>query len=161
MERQEPSSRNDRTGGPDTSEPTIRFELRGDASDDHAIEAIERVAVETAAAGGVDLEEAHFLGVAIREAVVNALRHGRAKDGGCSASVRVCVSSAGVLVATVRDKGPGFDPCSVPDPLASGNVERGSGRGLFFMRRFADRVFFSFPRKGGAVVRLEKDLKRA
>ena len=161
MERPETSNRNGRNGGPEPSEPTIRFELLGDASDDRAIDAIERVAVDTAAAGGVDEDEAHFLGVAIREAVVNALRHGRAKDGGCSASVRVCVSSEGVLVATVRDKGPGFDPCSVPDPLASENVERGSGRGLFFMRRFADRVFFSFPRRGGAVVRLEKDLKRA
>jgi hypothetical protein len=48
----------------------------------------------------------------------------------------------------------------VPDPLAAGNLERGSGRGLFFMRQFADRVFFSFPRQGGAEVRLEKDLKR-
>jgi serine/threonine-protein kinase RsbW len=60
----------------------------------------------------------------------------------------------------VRDRGPGFDPAIVPDPLAEENVGRGTGRGLFFMRRFADRVLFSFPRKGGVVVRLEKDLKR-
>jgi serine/threonine-protein kinase RsbW len=160
MERLEPTNRGNRKGGTAPSEGFIRFELGGDASDEVVIEAIEQAAVSAAAAGGLDDDEAHFLGVAIREAVVNAVRHGRAKNGGCSASVRVCVSSEGVLVATVKDRGPGFDPCTVPDPLAATNLARGSGRGLFFMRRFADRVFFSFPRKGGAVVRLEKDLKR-
>jgi serine/threonine-protein kinase RsbW len=159
LERLDSSNRYGRGGATAPSEPTIRFELGGDPTDDRTIEAIEKVAVGAAAAGGLGDDEAHFLGVAIREAVVNALRHGRAKDGCCSASVRVCVSAEGVLIATVRDRGPGFDPCAVPDPLASENVERGSGRGLLFMRRFADRVFFSFPRKGGAVVRLEKDLK--
>jgi serine/threonine-protein kinase RsbW len=160
MERLSQANRSCGKREPGPSESAIRFELGGGGDEDLAIEAIEKVAVEAAAAGGLEDDEAHFLGVAIREAVVNALRHGRAKNGGCAASVRVCVSSEGVLVATVRDRGPGFDPCAVPDPLAAENVERGTGRGLFFMRRFADRVFFSFPRKGGAVVRLEKDLKR-
>jgi serine/threonine-protein kinase RsbW len=160
MERLDTSIRSCREGGAGPSETFLRFELEGDASDDAAIEAIEKAASEAATAGGLGDDEVHFLGVAIREAVVNALRHGRGKNGCCSASVRVSVSPRGVLVATVKDKGPGFDPCTVPDPLAPRNLERGSGRGLLFMRRFADRVFFSFPRKGGAVVRLEKDLKR-
>jgi serine/threonine-protein kinase RsbW len=144
------------------SELPVRFDLRNEG-DDHepAIDAIERVATEAATRGGLHDDEAHFLGVAIREAIVNALRHGRAKNGGASASVQVCVSARGALVATVRDRGPGFDPSAVPDPLADENVGRGSGRGLLIMRRCADRVFFSFPRKGGAVVRLEKDLKRS
>jgi serine/threonine-protein kinase RsbW len=139
----------------------VRFELRDEGSDNEpAIDAIEKVAMEAATRGGLHDDEAQFLGVAIREAIVNALRHGRAKNGGCSASVQVCVSPQGALVATVRDRGPGFDPAAVPDPLAEDNVGRGCGRGLLFMRRFADRVVFSFPRKGGVVVRLEKDLKR-
>jgi serine/threonine-protein kinase RsbW len=143
------------------SDLPVRFELRDEAIDNEpAIDAIEKVAMEAATRGGLQDDEAHFLGVAIREAIVNALRHGRAKNGGGSASVQVCVSARGALVATVRDRGPGFDPSAVPDPLASDNVGRGSGRGLLFMRLFADRVVFSFPRKGGAVVRLEKDLKR-
>jgi serine/threonine-protein kinase RsbW len=139
----------------------VRFELRDEGShNEPTIDAIEKVAQEAAKRGGLHDDEAHFLGVAIREAIVNALRHGRAKNGGCSASVQVSVSARGALVATVRDRGPGFDPAAVPDPLADENVGRGSGRGLLIMRRCADRVFFSFPRKGGVVVRLEKDLKR-
>jgi serine/threonine-protein kinase RsbW len=139
----------------------VRFELR-DGGHDHepAIDAIEKVAMDAATKRGLHDDEAHFLGVAIREAIVNALRHGRPKGGACSASVQVCVSARGALVTTVRDRGPGFDPNAVPDPRAEENIGRGTGRGLFFMRRFADRVVFSFPRKGGAVVRLEKDLKR-
>jgi serine/threonine-protein kinase RsbW len=154
----------DATRPPDealTSDLPVRFELRDEATDNEpAIDAIERVAMEAATRGGLHDDEAHFLGVAIREAIVNALRHGRAKNGGGSASVQVCVSPRGALVATVRDRGPGFDPATVADPLADENVGRGSGRGLLIMRRCADRVLFSFPRKGGAVVRLEKDLKR-
>ena len=146
---------------PPASDLPVRFELRDDGNDNEpAIDAIEKVAMEAATRGGLHDDEALFLGVAIREAIVNALRHGRAKNGGCSASVQVYVSPRGALVATVRDRGPGFDPSAVPDPLADENVGRGSGRGLLIMRRFADRVLFSFPRKGGAVVRLEKDLKR-
>jgi len=56
----------------------------------------------------------------------------------------------------VRDQGPGFDPEQVPDPLAEENLARGGGRGLFYMRRFTDRVSFVFPRRGGSVVRLVK-----
>jgi serine/threonine-protein kinase RsbW len=62
----------------------------------------------------------------------------------------------GSLVITVRDRGPGFDPSAVPDPTAEQNLERGSGRGIFYMRCFTDRVSFVFPRIGGSVVRLAK-----
>jgi serine/threonine-protein kinase RsbW len=143
------------------SDLPIRFELHAEGTDNEpAIDAIEKVAMAAAIKGGLHDDDAHFLGVAIREAIVNALRHGRAKSGGCSASVQVSVSPRGALVATVRDRGPGFDPAAVPDPLADENLSRGSGRGLLIMRSCADRVLFSFPRTGGAVVRLEKDLKR-
>jgi hypothetical protein len=35
-------------------------------------------------------------------------------------------------------------------------MTRGSGRGIYYMRRFTDRVSFVFPRRGGSVVRLAK-----
>jgi serine/threonine-protein kinase RsbW len=89
--------------------------------------------------------------VALREAIVNALSHGRG-----AANVFIRLARKGLLVMTVRDRGPGFDPSRVPDPLAPENLAKGSGRGLFYMRHFTDRVSFSFPKCGGAVVRLEK-----
>jgi anti-sigma regulatory factor (Ser/Thr protein kinase) len=56
----------------------------------------------------------------------------------------------------VRDRGPGFDPGALPDPREPVNLERGCGRGIFYMRSFTDRVSFVFPRNGGSVVRLAK-----
>jgi serine/threonine-protein kinase RsbW len=106
---------------------------------------------------GLDADSAHFLGVALREAVVNAVRHG---GGPAGVSVTMKVVPGPALVLTVRDRGRGFDPRRVPDCTAPENLDRGCGRGLFFIRRFTDRVSFLFPRRGGAVIRLEKRLPR-
>jgi len=43
----------------------------------------------------------------------------------------------------VRDEGPGFDPSSLPDPTAPGNIGRMNGRGLFLIRTFMDEVTFN------------------
>ncbi len=128
-----------------------RLELRSGPGCESALDRIEARAVGMAQKGGLDPDCAHYLGVALREAIVNALRHGRG-----AASVFVRLARKGLLVMTVRDRGPGFDPSRVPDPLAPENLARGTGRGLFYMRCFTDRVSFSFPKCGGAVVRLEK-----
>jgi serine/threonine-protein kinase RsbW len=137
-----------------------RVELPGRRDNEALLERLEAVAVSAARAGGLDDDAAHFLGVAIREAAINGMIHG-CPDANCSATVQVCLSPDGVLAVTVADQGPGFDPAAIPDPLAPENAARGSGRGLFLMKRFADRVSFTFPRRGGAVVRLEKALRRA
>jgi serine/threonine-protein kinase RsbW len=105
-------------------------------------------------AGGLDPDGAIFVGVALREAVVNAFRHGRGTDG---APTRIGLHlTADSLVITVRDRGPGFDPERVSDPCTDQNLTRGNGRGIYYMRCFTDRVSFVFPRRGGSVVRLAK-----
>src|SRR5262249_50506564 len=40
----------------------------------------------------------------------------------------------------VRDEGLGFDPSSLPDPTDPANLEKVSGRGLLLIRTFMDRV---------------------
>ena len=99
--------------------------------------------------------DAVFVGVALREAVVNAFRHGHDPDG---APTRIGLHlTPDSLVITVRDRGPGFDPDAGARSLRRGpNLDRGSGRGLYYMRCFTDRVSFVFPRRGGSVVRLAK-----
>lgn len=140
---------------------SIRFEL-GDTSDPAAaalrIEAIEKEAVRIGRAGGLSVESAHFLGVALNEAIVNALRHGRGPDGRCAVVVRLRTAFDRVLSMMVRDRGPGFDPAQVADPSLPENQGKSNGRGIFFMRRFSDRVHFVFPADGGVVVRLAKRL---
>jgi serine/threonine-protein kinase RsbW len=137
---------------------SARFVLEAGPDGEAALDHIEDLAVCMATAGGLDAEQALSLGVALREAVVNALRHGHGPDG---APARIGLHlTPDCLVITVRDRGPGFDPQGVPDPCASENLARGCGRGIFFMRRFTDRVSFVFPRNGGSVVRLAKRTRR-
>jgi len=133
---------------------SARFVLEPGPDGEAALDHIEDLAVCMGTAGGLDTEQALAVGVALREAVVNALHHGRSPDG---APTRIGLHlTPDCLFITVRDRGPGFDPQDVPDPCAAENLARGRGRGIFFMRRFTDRVSFVFPRNGGSVVRLVK-----
>ena len=136
---------------------SARFVLGPGPDGEAALDHVEDLAVCMGRAGGLDTDGAVFVGVALREAVVNALRHGRSADG---APARIGLHlTPDSLVITVRDRGPGFDPERVPDPCCETNLARGSGRGIYYMKRFTDRVSFIFPRRGGSVVRLAKKTK--
>jgi serine/threonine-protein kinase RsbW len=133
---------------------SARFVLDAGPSGEAALDHVEDLAVAMGRAGGLDGDEATFIGVALREAVVNAFRHGRSPDGSpCRIGLHLTPEA---LVINVRDRGPGFDPSRVPDPCAPQNLARGSGRGLFYMKCFTDHLSFVFPRAGGSVVRLSK-----
>jgi serine/threonine-protein kinase RsbW len=133
---------------------SARFVLEPGPDGEAALDHVEELAVCMGRAGGLDSEDAVFVGVALREAVVNAFRHGRSVDG---APTRIGLHlTADSLVISVRDRGPGFDPESVPDPCRDENLARGGGRGIYYMKCFTDRVSFVFPRRGGSVVRLAK-----
>jgi serine/threonine-protein kinase RsbW len=71
--------------------------------------------------------------LAVVEAVVNGLRHGNADDPGKQVLIQYSVTADEVRL-TIEDEGRGFNPDSVPNPLAAENLERPSGRGVFLMR---------------------------
>src|SRR5438105_14319767 len=85
---------------------------------------------------GLDEDAAHWISVAIRESVINAIKHGNRND----ASKRVFVEfettseQAPELTIRVRDQGEGFDPEQLADPLAPENLLKSSGRGIFLIR---------------------------
>jgi len=136
---------------------SARFVLDPGPGGEAALDHIEDLAVCMGRAGGLVQDDAVFVGVALREAVVNAFRHGRSADG---SPTRIGLHlTPDSLVITVRDRGPGFDPARVSDPCCDENLARGNGRGIFYMRCFTDRVSFVFPRRGGSVVRLAKKTK--
>jgi serine/threonine-protein kinase RsbW len=117
-----------------------------------------QMAAETYARGeGIGVNDAHFFALAFREALVNAIRHGHGDIGDPRIRIRF-EKNGDKLLFTVRDQGPGFDPTTVPDPLEPENMRRGSGRGVFYMRKLTDKATFEFPEEGGTVVRLEKRL---
>lgn len=45
----------------------------------------------------------------------------------------------------ISDQGPGFDPCTLPDPTDPENIELASGRGLLLIRTFMDEVSHNKP----------------
>ena len=105
-----------------------------------------------------DDDASHYMSVAVRESVVNAIKHGNGLDESRRVALAFTVH-ADALEVEVRDEGRGFDPKIIPDPLAPENLLKAEGRGIFFMRSFMDSVDYTFPAKGGTVVRMMK--KRA
>lgn len=125
------------------------------------VDTIQEVAEIEGVNEGLDPDSAHFFSLALREAVVNAIHHGNRDDPTRRVQIGFLRTVERRLVFTVKDEGSGFEPSRVPDPRAPENLTRAGGRGVFYMREFADRVEFSFPKEGGTLVRLEKRLPAA
>src|SRR5258707_359153 len=92
---------------------------------------------------GFDDETLHWVGVSVRESVINAIRHGNHNDATKQVSVEFATtpSPSGLeLLIRVRDQGEGFDPDQLADPLAPENILKSSGRGIFLIRSFMDAV---------------------
>jgi serine/threonine-protein kinase RsbW len=100
-------------------------------------------------------DAAHYMSVAVRESVVNAIKHGNRQDESKRVFLTFTLDTTELQVE-VADQGEGFDPDSVPDPVAEENLLKTYGRGIFFMRSFMDTVAYSFPPGGGTLVRMTK-----
>jgi serine/threonine-protein kinase RsbW len=121
------------------------------------IELVQMVVDEALAEAGVAEDSRHWLGLALREAVANAIKHGNRQDAGKRVDVDMELTPAEVILR-ITDEGEGFDPERVKDPLAPENRFRADGRGIFYMRKFMDEVSYSFAPDGGTVVTLRKQL---
>ena len=111
---------------------------------------------------GFDDDAMHWVGVAVRESVINAIKHGNQNDQEKMVSVEFASSQApGELVVTIRDQGQGFDPDTLADPLAPENMLKSSGRGIFLMRNFMDDVSLRRAPEGGMEVRMVKKVAPA
>ncbi|MBY0523697.1 MAG: ATP-binding protein [Gemmataceae bacterium] len=107
------------------------------------------------------------VGVALEEALLNALFHGNLevssqlrqdndeayhkladerrqqspyKDRRIHLKATLSRSEA---IFVVRDEGPGFDPSTLPDPTDPENLGRTSGRGLLLIQTFMDEISYS------------------
>ncbi len=106
----------------------------------------------------IDKQVSYEVGMAVREAVANAIEHGNRSAP--EKKVKVALDFLpGELVVRVRDEGDGFDPERVADPLAPVNLLRPSGRGILFMRKFMDEIDYTFGLDGGTEVILRKLLR--
>jgi serine/threonine-protein kinase RsbW len=136
---------------------TVRLEI---SSRIEMLEMVQTVLAQVAGLVGFDEDSLHYMSVAVRESVVNAIKHGNGLDEAKRVGVEF-VLHAGALEVRVQDQGKGFDPDSVPNPVAEENLLKAYGRGIFFMRSFMDEVRYSFPKDGGTHVMLLKRLPEA
>jgi serine/threonine-protein kinase RsbW len=139
------------------SDRTVTLDI---ASRFEMLDVVQTVLMQCCAIVGFDEEAVHYMSVAVRESVVNAIKHGNRQDETKRVHVQFTVHER-ALEVQVRDQGAGFDPAAVPDPLSPENLLKAYGRGLFFMRQFMDEVSHSFPAKGGTVVRMLKRVPAA
>src|SRR5215475_9665857 len=87
---------------------------------------------------GLDEDSVHWVGVAIRECVINAIKHGNQHDISKRVFVEFATALQGVpeMIIRVRDEG--------------------SGRGIFLIRNFMDEVDLQRAPQGGMEVRMVK-----
>jgi serine/threonine-protein kinase RsbW len=102
-------------------------------------------------------ETTHWILMALREALANAIKHGNGQDMAKRVHLEMEVKDH-TLRIRIRDEGSGFDPAGVADPLAQENRFKTSGRGIFYMKTFMDEVRFSRVDGGGMEIVLTKDL---
>ncbi len=112
---------------------------------------------------GLDDDAIHWVSVAVRESVANAIKHGNQGDADKKVFVDFSATfgAAPALSITVRDQGAGFDPDAVADPLAPENLLKGSGRGIFLIRSFMDEVVLYRVPEGGMEMRMIKRVEPA
>lgn len=119
------------------------------------LETVQTVLAQLTAIVGFSDDQNHYMSVAVRESVANAIKHGNQNDEDKRVTVDF-TAVPGQITVEITDQGPGFDPDSVPDPLAPENLLKADGRGIFFMRQFMDEVSYAFPARGGTLVRMVK-----
>ena len=129
------------------------------ASRFETIEVAERALRDLCDRAGCGGDEQYWLISALREAVANAIRHGNRQDPGLRVLVDYTIHDSEAVIR-VEDEGNGFEPAEVPDPTAPENLLRPSGRGIFYMRQFMDRVDFSRASAGGTVVTMARRLQQ-
>jgi serine/threonine-protein kinase RsbW len=106
-----------------------------------SINTVEQTAHDYALKAGFPEDELGNISLAAREAAVNAVMHGNRQDAAKKVDLSLELSDH-ALTIRVADQGEGFDPDSLPDPLAPENILRGSGRGIFLIRTFMDELKF-------------------
>src|SRR5919201_2972260 len=144
-----------------TSGNTVRIDFHSSLG---MLDFVQTVSESIARMVGLDDDSVHWVTVAVRESVINAIKHGNCND----VHKRVHVEFTSLqdkarpgIAILVRDEGCGFDPSTLPDPLAQENLLKTNGRGIFLMRSFMDEMSFERAEQGGMQVRMVKRIPQS
>jgi serine/threonine-protein kinase RsbW len=142
-----------------TDRHLIRLEL---PSSFEMLDLVQVLSDRLSSIAGLDEDTTHWVSVAVRESVINAVKHGNREDRTKHVTVEFTLAprvEPKKFTVEVLDEGEGFDYEEVDDPLAPENLMKSSGRGIFFMRNFMDDVAIARRPEGGMSVRLVKNLQ--
>ncbi len=79
------------------------------------------------------------LELTIKEAFLNAVRHGNHEQESLPVTVSFHAGAEdNLLEVTLRDCGSGFDPDDLPDPTTPARLHKTSGRGVHLIRSYAE-----------------------
>src|SRR3954453_2034212 len=101
---------------------TVRIQIH---SKFDMVDLVQVVSDRVGQLAGMDEDTVHWIGVAVRESVINAIKHGNREHPGKRVTVEfpfAPVTDPQELVVRVLDEGEGFDPQEVADPLAPENM---------------------------------------
>lgn len=143
-----------------TDQHLVRIEL---PSSFDLLDLVQAVSDRLSHLAGLDEDATHWVSVAVRESVINAVKHGNREDPEKHVTVEFTLAPRDEprqFAVTVFDEGEGFDFEEVGDPLAPENLLKSSGRGIFFMRNFMDDVAIARRPEGGMSVRMVKNLSQ-
>ena len=136
----------------------VRIEL---PSSFDLLDLVQIVSDRLSAMAGMEEDAMHWVSVAVRESVINAIKHGNKEDRAKHVTVEFLLSPRErprEFIVEVLDQGVGFDPEEVANPLDAENMLKSSGRGIFFMKSFMDDVTMARRPEGGMSVRMSKKL---
>ena len=141
-----------------TDEHLVRLEL---PSSFELLDLVQVLSDRFSSIAGLDEDLTHWVSVAVRESVINAIKHGNREDRTKHVVVEFILrprTQPEEFVVRVLDEGEGFDPAVIANPLDPENMLKSSGRGIFFMRNFMDDVSITRRPEGGMDVRMSKKL---
>jgi serine/threonine-protein kinase RsbW len=141
-----------------TDSHQVRLEL---PSSFELLDLVQVLSDRLSAIAGLDEDITHWVSVAVRESVINAIKHGNREDRTKHVTIEFTLRPRArpeEFVVRVLDEGEGFDPGDIANPLDPENMLKSSGRGIFFMRNFMDDVSIERRPEGGMDVRMTKKL---
>jgi serine/threonine-protein kinase RsbW len=142
-----------------TSPTTKRVEVTLETLFD-SVDLGENITVSVAEAAGFGEEDRYRIGIAVREALINAVTYGNQEQRKKKVYLTIELEPT-KLVVHILDEGKGFDLSAVPDPTSEENLLKNTGRGLLLMRAFMDEFDVTRGRTGGAEVVMAKRFSEA
>lgn len=127
-----------------TAKPPSRLTLKSQLDDMAALWSwVESIAADNA----IPADTVFGIHLCLEEAVSNVIRHGYGGQPGNTLTVDYSLSDGRVLLFTVEDQAPPFDPITAPlieDEPATSPMDylRPGGRGILLMRNFANKLAY-------------------